>query len=328
MILCKIIEQGRRINMLKEKKAEIINKVRLGNVDNISRTVFYEHFYREHPEIKWALLAGMVSRNAGWNMTDLKSKWFQTILTPDYQELLFQTFERANWTIFADAYPQLLWYESEKTREKPRFDLLKQLGVSKFMQNEWEYFMDHLDEDRLCTALIVNEQHMIEETVMKYPLYRDKVFSSLLYNLEEFAHMSYVLFPTLEGKVYGLYVRDFKKVKARIWLGKQLKQILFDESVFNSIYQFSIQTPPTGSRQDYQQYMMWSTRNNSPCLREVFPVVKHHWEDKKDWSNDVSNPEYYFYKIKKLVPKERTNWLQRKWFELYVIQKLKRMTSS
>ncbi|UOK59912.1 DUF2515 domain-containing protein [Bacillus sp. OVS6] len=30
-----------------------------------------------NPEIRWAFLASMVSRNAGYCMTDLKGTWFQ-----------------------------------------------------------------------------------------------------------------------------------------------------------------------------------------------------------------------------------------------------------
>lgn len=40
--------------------------------DNISRTVFYDQFYLKHKEIVWGYLASFVSRNAGWNMTDLE----------------------------------------------------------------------------------------------------------------------------------------------------------------------------------------------------------------------------------------------------------------
>ncbi|QNG58329.1 DUF2515 family protein [Bacillus sp. PAMC26568] len=31
------------------------------------------HFYKKHPEIHWAFLAHMVSRNGGYSMTDLKN---------------------------------------------------------------------------------------------------------------------------------------------------------------------------------------------------------------------------------------------------------------
>ena len=42
------------------------------NKNNVTRTKAYLEFYNRHPEIHWAFLGHMVSRNGGWNMTDLK----------------------------------------------------------------------------------------------------------------------------------------------------------------------------------------------------------------------------------------------------------------
>jgi hypothetical protein len=312
---------------MNRKKKKIQRKTDRANVDNISRTIMYEQFYQQNPEIRWSLLAGLVSRNAGWNMTDLESKWFQQMLTQPYRKLLFQTYERSNWTIFQDAYPQLMWYAEAKKNKKPDFGLLGYLGVSKFMQKEWKYFWENKDEQRLCTALIVNEQYMIEETVMKQPFFREKVFSSIIYFLEEYAHMSYVIFPTKKGSVYGLYVRNFKDVKARIWLGRQLASLLFHPSVKKDIFQFALDTVPTGSRRDYEQYMEWSTGNTSPELREVYPVVTHHWKDKIDWSLRANETGQYFREFTQKKPIDRTNWLQRKWAELYILQNIKQLSS-
>ena len=48
------------------------------------------YFFRKYPEIKWALLAGLVSRNAGWNMCDLEGEWLPHILTKRFRrELIF-----------------------------------------------------------------------------------------------------------------------------------------------------------------------------------------------------------------------------------------------
>lgn len=304
------------------KLAQIRKKTAKANIDNISRTIMYEQFFKRNPEIKWSLLAGMVSRNAGWNMTDLESEWFQKMLKKPKRVRLFQTYERANWTIFEDAYPQLLWYESAKRTKRPQFSLLAKLGVTQFMQLEWKRFWEKQDKERLCKALIINEQYMIEKTVMGEPLYR-KEFETLGYFLEEHAHMSYVLFPTSRGDIYGLYVRNFKDVRSRIWLGKQLQQLLFDPMIFDDIYEFTRKTPPTGSRRDYQQYMNWSTGNTSPDLRMTFPIVTHTWPVKEDWSLQANHLESLFASVRKTKPVERTRWLQRKWTELYLMMKLR-----
>jgi hypothetical protein len=55
--------------------AEIRHQTAVHNRNNLTRTKAYLDFYREHPELEWAFLAHMVSRNSGWNMTDLHGEW-------------------------------------------------------------------------------------------------------------------------------------------------------------------------------------------------------------------------------------------------------------
>lgn len=69
----------------------ITNKTSVHNRDNITRTNAYFTFYRKFPEIKWAFLASMVSRNAGWNMTDLCMTPFRYLLGKRERERLFMT---------------------------------------------------------------------------------------------------------------------------------------------------------------------------------------------------------------------------------------------
>lgn len=56
---------------------ELLNRIRRmtqeHNLNNVTRTKAYLEFYLRHPEIHWAFLGHMVSRNGGWNMTDLKA---------------------------------------------------------------------------------------------------------------------------------------------------------------------------------------------------------------------------------------------------------------
>lgn len=133
------------------------------NVDNIARTKAYEQFGRKHPEIRWARLAGMVSRNAGWNLTDLTTEPFQSLLTRSTRQNIAWIYERANWLIFRDAYPQLLMYEKYKRTGKWNVLPLQEYGVSLFMLREWNRFIEEKDEWRLMNALIINEQMMVEE---------------------------------------------------------------------------------------------------------------------------------------------------------------------
>ena len=70
---------------------QIKEKTNLLNINNITRTQAYWDYYLRHPEIHWALLAHMVSRNAGWNMTDLKGTLLPRLLT-EKERISFFTF--------------------------------------------------------------------------------------------------------------------------------------------------------------------------------------------------------------------------------------------
>src|SRR5699024_1496732 len=83
---------------------DIVNETKRKNINNITRTNAYLDFYMQHSEIDWAFLAHMVSRNTGWNMTDLKGSYLTKLLTSQEQDDYFAFLERANWLIFQDAY--------------------------------------------------------------------------------------------------------------------------------------------------------------------------------------------------------------------------------
>jgi hypothetical protein len=123
----------------------------------------YLYFYNKYPEIYWSFLAHKVSRNAGWNMTDLKGDLLTRLLNEKEQKNIFGFLERANWLIFQDAYPQLLLYKESKNRGKNLFYLLPQFGVSTFMVMAWNQFWEDKDSRTLSMNLIINEQHYIED---------------------------------------------------------------------------------------------------------------------------------------------------------------------
>src|SRR3954466_2277733 len=71
-------KNGNKIEPSLEEKMlieHIRNQTRLLNQNNVTRTKAYLDFYKLHPEIHWAFLGHMVSRNGGWNMTDLKGEF-------------------------------------------------------------------------------------------------------------------------------------------------------------------------------------------------------------------------------------------------------------
>lgn len=273
---------------LQEK--EIIRQIQLEtnekNIDNITRTNGYFTYFKKNPEIIWSFLASMVSRNGGWNMCDLEGDVFPQFLEPRTRKQLFLTYERANWLIFHDVFPQLLIYQYSTKLNQPMFHLLPFFYVSSFMQKEWRRFWQENDQARLVTSLIINEQNVIQKPVIEHPVYKKRVFHSMIFSFQDWLHFSCVLFPTCGGELYGASVNGFRSLSKRINLGKRLARILFDPRLFPYFLEFAEKTPHTGSRFDYEQYFKTEDRKKreTPFLRTTFPVIQHHRRQYDDWS--------------------------------------------
>ncbi|MBP2241338.1 hypothetical protein J2Z40_001900 [Cytobacillus eiseniae] len=266
---------------------EIKDKTDKNNLDNISRTDAYFSYYNQNPEILWSFLASMVSRNAGWNMCDLKGALFPKLLKKNFRKKLFFTYERANWLIFSDAYPQLLLYQYSTKIKRPMFHLLKFFHVSTFMVREWKQFWRERNMQRLMIALIINEQNIIQKPVIKHPIYNSSIFQSPLFLFQDWFHFSAVLFPTCKGELFGASVNGFKSVSKRIDLGKRLAEILFNKGLYPSFYEFARKTVHTGSRYDYEHFFIHKPKRTTPFLRCAYPIINHHRHQLTDWSNSV-----------------------------------------
>ncbi|WP_059105151.1 DUF2515 family protein [Shouchella shacheensis] len=285
------------------------------NVDNIARTKAYEAFAKRYPEIRWALLAGMVSRNAGWNMTDLCRAPYRQLLSNKRANEIFKIYERANWLIFDDAYPQLLVYAASKKKGRPLFHLLFPLGISRFMEREWQRFWDERDESRLLTALIINEQEMLQMRLMERAL-AGQLFHSVLYILEEHAHFSFVLLPDARGNLYVRSVRDFAQAHARIELGKQLAALLYHPDCGTEIATFARITEPTGSRHDYERRQPRNLSEKAPLLRVAYPRIAHGAPHREDWFSNRSQIEDLFTPVQLKRPKDESAWVREKALEV------------
>ncbi|WP_099158326.1 DUF2515 family protein [Virgibacillus ndiopensis] len=260
----------------------IIMKTKAHNVDNISRTKAYQNFYMDNPEIQWTLVASLVSRNAGWNMTDLFLPPYKKILHKDVRNRFFMIYERANWLIFSDAYPQLLVYKLSKKVNTPLFYLLKKFHVSSFIVNEWYRFWHNHDKQRLMVALIINEQNVIHSPVIKQSYFKYQVFFKLPYLLQDFLFMNAVVLPTKSTKIHGAFVHDFTNLTNRITLGKQIASIIFNPSIYDNILSFVLTIEHTGSRWDYEKFLDVSFPK-SPLLRLVYPTITHQDIVRNDW---------------------------------------------
>ncbi|WP_208590177.1 DUF2515 family protein [Gracilibacillus suaedae] len=245
----------------------IKGQTRENNTNNVIRTKAYLAFFKRNPEIEWAFLAHMVSRNAGWNMTDLKGSLLTRIMTKEQQAYFFAFLERSNWLIFHDAYPQLLLYEESIKANKSLFYLLPQFGISYFMKVMWDHYYQKKDNYLITVALIINEQNYIEDRVIQNKEYHATLLESLEFKMQELLQLNQILFPFKDGKqvkLVGQSVHQFASLKERILLGKRLYQLLFDDNFFSDIYDMALRQPHTGSRQDYWPNMFNDINESNP----------------------------------------------------------------
>ncbi|WP_235848420.1 DUF2515 family protein [Litchfieldia alkalitelluris] len=320
----RFVQKRRRAKTFSSNELELIEHINQEterfNMDNISRTKAYLQYYNRNKEIPWSFLASMVSRNAGWNMTDLEGNWLSKALNDDYRNLLFMTFERANWLIFSDAYPQLLLYEWSKKLGKSLMGLASAFSVSVFIETEWEVFLDLKAEKRLMMSQIINEQNVIQKPVIENAFYKKNVFTSGIYRLQDWLHFSSVIFPTKKGELYGFSVHDFSELSRRIDLGAKLAELLFHPNYFAHFYKFSADNEHTGSRYDYEKFLKPPRARSTPYLRLIYPVITHAKEPLTDWFTG-RNTKKRWYKpvaLPKLDQYLITEWYEKKQKQLHI----------
>ncbi|TKD70479.1 DUF2515 family protein [Pseudalkalibacillus hwajinpoensis] len=259
----------------KQNELQLINtiqkKTATYNRNNVTRTKAYLDFFQQHPEIHWSMLAHLVSRNAGWTMTDLKGEYLPRLLTRKQQEAFFSFLERGNWLIFQDAYPQLLLYHESMKKAQSLFHLLPAFHVSSFMKICWNDFLTKRKSDLLTIALIINEQHYIESRVIQMKDYQQTVFHTLAFQLQEILNTNTLLFPKQNGNavhLMGETAHHFLYVKERINLGKRLYAQLFSsEQLVRSVLEWAESHPHTGSRKDYWPHLYNTVKDGEPNAR-------------------------------------------------------------
>ncbi|MFB5662444.1 DUF2515 family protein [Alteribacillus sp. HJP-4] len=293
----------------KEKKPtlqelKIIDRIRsitsMHNRNNITRTEAYRQMYFQHPELHWAFLAHMVSRNGGWCMTDIKGNLMSKLLTEEEEKSFYQFFERANALIFYDAYPQLLLYEECKKQNRNLFHLLPALHVSSFMRPFWECFLMQRSSELLTVALIINEQHYIENRIIKATAFQKHVLNTYKFKEQQLLQMSQVIFPywmknNKNIRLAGSILEHFADITERIESGKQLYAILFGiQDVFEGAVRFASEIKHTGSRADYWE-KLYSKKKLKEKRHYYSPELENVWKDypfilpeKFDWFANVS----------------------------------------
>ncbi|HHW37941.1 MAG TPA: DUF2515 domain-containing protein [Bacillales bacterium] len=241
-------EERMIVQQIAEKTAQL-------NKNNVTRTHAYLKYYLRYPEIHWAFLGHMVSRNGGWNMTDLKGGILPRILSKKEVHSYFTFLERGNWLIFQDAYPQFLIYEESLKRELNLFYLLRSFNVSTFMETIWNHFWVNGDPYLLAIALVINEQSYLEKRVLANKTFKKEVFNTFEFKLQDFLSLNHILFPSINNlkiELVGQTLHDFENLDERILLGKRLYAILFkDKARLKMVEQWAKITPHTGSRKDF-----------------------------------------------------------------------------
>jgi hypothetical protein len=268
-------KKSNQLPPLKPKEVQLLNDILSRtnslNRNNVTRTKAYLDFYNQHPEIHWALLGHMVSRNGGYNMTDLKGEFLSRLMTYKERETFFSFLERGNWLIFQDAYPQFLVYEESLNHKENYFHLLPHLHVSTFMGKIWSYFWRTRDPSMLTKALIINEQSYLESRVMQDPYYKKEVFNTLEFKLQDLLAMNHILFPYQENgkrKLIGETLHHFESLHERILLGKRLYNILFEDPVRRKLVEnWANKHSHTGSRKDYWPHLFNHVKEAIPDLQ-------------------------------------------------------------
>ncbi|USK90500.1 DUF2515 family protein [Rossellomorea marisflavi] len=262
----------------------------LGNRDNLTRTARYLSFYRKHPEIHWVFLAHMVSRNAGYYMTDLRGSLLSGVMPRRIQREFFSFLETCNAAIFEDAYPQLMLYEEWKERGSCNWSLLSKFQVSSFMKPFWQAFFKSGDSSLLTTALIINEQMLIENRIVSQWM-DQKDLTRWLFTLQDSLGLTSILFPYGEGPSHSLAgqtIYGFDNVHARIEAGKKLYRILFHPHIHQSSLRYALLRRHTASRQDYWPRVYSNNPSNirtlySPRLVDAWPDAIRLPYPSRDW---------------------------------------------
>lgn len=315
----KLIHSDTMYTLTKEEQF-IINNIKIQteqlNKNNVTRTRAYYQFYIRYPEIHWALLGHMVSRNGGWNMTDLTGDLYTKLLSEKDQITFFSFLERGNWLIFQDVYPQFLLYEQSVKKAKKLFHLLPHLNVSTFMETMWNDFWKTGNKKTLAIATIINEQNYLEKRVIQNAHFQKTVLNSIGFKLFDFFQFNHILFPFYENNtnqktlLIGDTMKHFTSLHERILIGKRLYSLLFrDTHILSQIIYWAEHHPHTGSRKDYWPHLFSSVNESfsrefykrrikkcqlrsgayriySPALIYAWRDMKHEEVESEDWFTD------------------------------------------
>jgi hypothetical protein len=243
------------------------------NADNVARTESYLELYawtRAHPpELPWLLMAHLVSRNAGYLMTDLR-RVLDDARTPKEAhgalENLFHMLERANFLIFWDAWWHVAHHLGGQSAR------LAAGRTSAFIRAAWPRHeaardaaggaVDAALERALVVDLVHNEQHTIERRVVHHARFAEGMRA--VAGIEMAGREKPIHFPVGDADIK---VGRFADVERRIATGARIfDEVLADRARRDELYAWALAHPHTGSREVYGG-------RPGPTLREAWPAA-------------------------------------------------------
>jgi hypothetical protein len=236
------------------------------NRDNVSRTTSYLELYalcRAHGvELPWVLMAHLVSRNAGYLMTDLAAERASALFTREARTDLFLFLERANYLIFDDAWEHVAHHALGRTRA---------LGsrTPRFVREAWARYEAAAEggvtaalERALVLDLVTNEQNLIEHRVVHHP--RFERARAMVAFFEEAGSDGPVTLPLTTARIR---VGTFADLDKRIEAGRRIfDEVLAPREGRDAIFAWAAATEHTGSRAAYKEGA------SSRTLREAWPA--------------------------------------------------------
>jgi hypothetical protein len=240
------------------------------NADNVARTESYLELYAHTrglgQELPWLLMAHMVSRHAGYLMSDLgrtlaDERTPKTDVVVSVIENVMALLERGNFLIFADAWRHVLLHllgQSADPGETPQFMRAAWLRYEAAAQRGGA--IDRTLERALVMDLVHNEQHFIERRVVHHPRFAAGLATIEL--IEREGREKPIHFPIT---THEIRVAGFADLTRRIAAGARIfDEVLADRGRRDQIYVWARHHAHTGSRTIYGG-------KPGPTVREAWP---------------------------------------------------------
>jgi hypothetical protein len=251
-------ESARLVRMLAEKDAR--------NRDNVSRTESYLELYalcRAYGvELPWVLMAHLVSRNAGYLMTDLAETRAGSLFTREALDELFSFLERANFLIFDDAWHHAVHHTLGRASALDE-------RTPRFMREAWARYEDAAAreitpalERQLVLDLVTNEQNLIEARVVHNARFARA--RAMIAFFEDAQVDGAIVLPLTRARIR---VGAFAKLEKRIDAGRRIfDEVLAERAGRDAMFAWAVAHPHTGSRTAYK------SDADARTLREAWPL--------------------------------------------------------